>query len=93
MTSSLAFADYIGYRNWSLYFLKETKNGVAKYNTTWQEMYDNSPELQNRYERDDFQQIIETYAKEQSQDILGGKTVLGTSKTDFNKVRNFLCIW
>ncbi len=89
MTSSLAFADYIGYRNWSLYFLKETKNGVAKYNTTWQEMYDNSPELQNRYERDDFQQIIETYAKEQSQDILGGKTVLGTSKTDFNKVRNF----
>jgi hypothetical protein len=71
MTSALAFADYIGYRNWTKYGLKELTNGVAGFNSTWKELYDNSVELQNRYDTKDFTKVLESYSKE-DQDILSG---------------------
>jgi predicted GNAT family acetyltransferase len=90
MTSSLAFADYIGYRNWAKYAGIEVTKGFGKWNTTWQEMYDNSPELQDRYSRDDFAEAIESYQSSKQEDILGGRQIVGLGKSDFNKVRNFL---
>jgi hypothetical protein len=90
MTSSLAFADYIGYRNWAMYAGIESTKGFGKWNTTWQEMYENSPELQDRYSRDDFAEAIETYQPEQQNDLLGGRQIAGLGKSDFNKYRNYL---
>jgi len=76
MTSALAFADYIGYRNWTKYGLKELTNGVAGFNSTWKELYDNSVELQNRYDTKDFTKVLESYSKE-DQDILSGNVSMG----------------
>ena len=76
MTSALAFADYIGYRNWTKYGLKEITNGVAAWNTTWKELYKNSVELQNRYDTKDFTKVLESYSK-QDQDILSGNISMG----------------
>tara|TARA_R100000773_G_scaffold1191_5_gene1864 strand:- start:531 stop:9518 length:8988 start_codon:yes stop_codon:yes gene_type:complete len=60
-SSSMAFADYIGYRNWFTYGTKELRNGIGTWNKTWQEMYKNSPTLQQRYTRRDFARMFEGY--------------------------------
>ena len=76
MTSALAFADYIGYRNWTKYGLMELKNGIAGFNSSWKEMYENSVELQNRYDSKDFTRVLESYSKEE-QDVLSGNVSMG----------------
>ena len=60
-SSAMAFAGYIGYRNWFTYATKELRNGIGTWNTTWQEMYKNSPTLQQRYTRRDFARMFEGY--------------------------------
>ena len=72
MTSAVAFADYVGYRNWSMYATKELANGVGGFNSTWKEMYENSPELQDRYDQGDFSRILENYSREAQDDFSGG---------------------
>jgi len=86
MTSALAFADYIGYKNWNRYAVKELKNGVGVWNKTWQEMYDASAQLQDRYNRNDFVEVLESYTPARADEVLG------TSKFDksYNKVMNFM---
>jgi hypothetical protein len=76
MTSAIAFADYIGYRNWTKYGLKELTKGIAGWNSTWKELYENSVELQNRYDTKDFTKILESYSKE-DQDLLSGNASMG----------------
>lgn len=72
MTSALAFADYIGYRNWLEYGIKELENGVGAWNSTWRELYKNSVYLQDRYEAKDFSKVIESYNKTSLNEISGG---------------------
>ena len=45
LTSSLAFADYIGFRNWTKY----TALALPQAKQLWKEWYNNSPILQDRY--------------------------------------------
>jgi hypothetical protein len=70
-TSALAFADYIGYRNWTKYATKELANGVGAWNSTWKEMYKNSPELQTRYEEADFGRVLESYSRQKEEELSG----------------------
>ena len=95
MTSAFAFADYIGYTNWSKYAYQEMKKGVGKYNKTWQEMWDNSAQIRSRYDRDQFATVLESYTPSKADDILGGKTFIEDkfgiqmSKSRADEVRNF----
>jgi hypothetical protein len=73
MTSALAFADYIGYRNWVKYATSELANGVGAWNTTWKELYKNSVYLQERYSAKDFSKIIESYNKNTLGEVSGGR--------------------
>ena len=72
MTSALAFADYVGYRNWMKYAAAELGNGVGAWNTTWKELYSNSVYLQDRYSAKDFSKIIESYNKNTLNEISNG---------------------
>ena len=78
MTSALAFADYIGYANWTGYAAKNLFTGTKdvitfkNFNKTWKEMYNNSPELQDRYDQGDFSRVLETYTREASEELSGG---------------------
>lgn len=74
MTSGLAFADYIGYRNWMQYGANELTKGVGAWNSSWKELYKNSTYLQDRYESKDFSKIIESYNKENLAEVSGGQT-------------------
>lgn len=93
-TSAFAFADYIGYRNWFRYATQELSKGVGTWNKTWQEMYDNSPKLQDRYSRSDFARLLESYTAKNVDETLysglsnqrikvGGKTLTVDKVYDF----------
>ena len=68
-SSAMAFADYIGYRNWFTYGTKELRNGIGTWSKTWQEMYKNSPTLQQRYTRRDFARMFEGYNQRPSKSV------------------------
>ena len=94
-TSALAFADYIGYRNWIKYATKELKKGVGPWNKTWQEMYDNSPKLQDRYSRSDFARLLESYtSKNVDETLYGGlsskRIKVGGKSLTVDKVYDFM---
>jgi GNAT superfamily N-acetyltransferase len=60
LTSSLAFADYIGFRNWTKY----TALALPQAKQLWKEWYNNSPILQDRYESSDIGDVLEGYTYE-----------------------------
>ena len=60
LTSSLAFADYIGFRNWTKY----TALALPQAKQLWKEWYNNSPILQDRYESSNIGDVLEGYTYE-----------------------------
>ena len=70
LTSAIAFADYIGYRNWAANGIASMQNGVAGFNSDWKEMYANSAVLQDRYENGDISRTLENYVKSTSTSIV-----------------------
>ena len=67
MTSALAFADYIGYRNWVSYGAKAFANPAK----VWKEMTQLSPLLQDRYKYSDIKRVMESYNETRSNGVLG----------------------
>ena len=61
LTSAVAFADYIGYRNWAANGIASMQDGVAGFNSDWKELYANSLVLQDRYENGDISRTLENY--------------------------------
>lgn len=75
-TSALAFADYIGYRNWS-------KNMLSlDLSKQWRELYENSVYLQDRYEVSDIAKVLEDYTSKDQTSFLSG--------VQSDKLNNFL---
>lgn len=75
-TSALAFADYIGYRNWSKNMLS---SDLSK---QWKELYENSVYLQDRYEVSDIAKVLEDYTSKDQTSFLSG--------VQADKLNNFL---
>jgi hypothetical protein len=75
LTSAIAFSDYIGWGNWSLYMGKAMPNAKS----LWKEWYDNSPVLQDRYENSNMAEVLEGYKKNDfvSDPVLINKKVFG----------------
>jgi hypothetical protein len=86
LTSSVAFADYIGYRNWGKYAaqgllqgIKNVKDGTISgkgftWNEQWKELYNNSGMLQERYERSDISRVLENYVRDYEVEGITGKS-------------------
>ena len=75
-TSALAFADYIGYRDWAKNLLS---NNLA---SNWSELYANSVYLQDRYEQSDISKVLENYTAKNEVSFL--------DNVQADKVNNFL---
>jgi hypothetical protein len=75
LTSAIAFSDYIGWGNWSLYIGKAMPNAKS----LWKEWYDNSPALQERYENSNMAEVLEGYRQTDfvSDPVLVNKKVFG----------------
>lgn len=75
-TSAIAFADYIGYRDWAKNLLS---NNLA---SNWSELYANSVYLQDRYEQSDISKVLENYTAKNEVSFL--------DNVQADKVNNFL---
>jgi hypothetical protein len=75
LTSAIAFSDYIGWGNWSLYMAKAMPDAKK----LWKEWYDNSPVLQERYENSNMAEVLEGYKQTDlvSTPVLLDKKVFG----------------
>lgn len=75
-TSAIAFADYVGYRNWAKNLLS---SDLA---SQWKELYANSVYLQDRYEVSDISKVLENYTARDEVKFL--------NNVQADKVNNFL---
>jgi hypothetical protein len=75
LTSAIAFSDYIGWGNWTLYMGKAMPDAKS----LWKEWYDNSPILQERYENSNMAEVLEGYKQTDlvSTPVLLDKKVFG----------------
>lgn len=90
LTSALAFADYVGVRNWVKYWVKAAPNAKK----LWNEWYDNSPVLQARYEFSSIANVLEGYNYDTISDDPSFSFFLGKnisiSKDQISKAQNAL---
>lgn len=80
LTSAIAFSDYIGWGNWSLYMAKAMPDAKS----LWKEWYDNSPVLQERYENSNMSEVLEGYnrtAVAKTSPVLLNKKLFGKDVT------------
>jgi GNAT superfamily N-acetyltransferase len=80
LTSAIAFSDYIGWGNWSLYMAKAMPDAKS----LWKEWYDNSPVLQERYENSNMGEVLEGYnrtAVAKTSPVLLNKKLFGKDVT------------
>lgn len=94
LTSAFAFADYIGYTNWSKY----TALALPQARSLWKEWYANSPLLQERYENSNIGDILEGYTYEGSLNEspilvdkkVGGKNITVTKEQTRNLMNSLM---
>jgi len=94
LTSAFAFADYIGYTNWSKY----TALALPQARKLWKEWYANSPLFQERYENSNIGDILEGYSYEGSLNEspilvnkkVGGKDITVTKEQTRNLMNSLM---
>ena len=89
-TSSLAFADYIGYRNWTKEAAKGMANNLKTFKSSWTELYENSVYLQDRYNKGDFARLLEDYNTSKKERLYSGVTTIAGKEISVDKAMDLM---
>ena len=89
-TSALAFADYIGYRNWTKEAAKGMANNLKTFKSSWTELYENSVYLQDRYNKGDFARLLEDYNTSKKEKLYSGVTTIKGQEISVDKAMDLM---
>ncbi|UCD07403.1 MAG: hypothetical protein JSW41_00255 [Candidatus Aenigmatarchaeota archaeon] len=89
-TSALAFADYIGYRNWTKEAAKGMANNLKTFKSSWTELYENSVYLQDRYKKGDFARLLEDYNTSKKERLYSGVTTIAGKEISVDKAMDLM---
>jgi hypothetical protein len=89
-TSALAFADYIGYRNWTKEAAKGMANNLKTFKSSWTELYENSVYLQDRYNKGDFARLLEDYNTSKKERLYSGVTTIKGQEISVDKAMDLM---
>ena len=89
-TSALAFADYIGYRNWTKEAAKGMANNLKTFKSSWTELYENSVYLQDRYNKGDFARLLEDYNTSKKERLYSGVTTIAGKEISVDKAMDLM---